>query len=93
MGWLNPIGAWNRDVMALGVMRHELAHRDLGAGEFGAALAQVMPTFVSFAYGTVRALSNVAAGRAWNDGLASLTGGAAEGMLAELRGADGKARV
>jgi hypothetical protein len=85
MGWLNPIGAWNRDVMALGVIRHELAHRDLGAGEFGAALAQVMPTFVSFAYGTVRALSNVAAGRSWNEGLASLTGGSAEGMLAEMR--------
>ncbi|MBK9057464.1 MAG: hypothetical protein IPL82_06485 [Elusimicrobia bacterium] len=93
MGWLNPIGAWNRDVMALGVMRHELAHRDLGAGEFGAALAQVMPTFVSFAYGTVRALSNVAAGRAWNDGLASLSGATAERMLAELRGTDGKAGV
>jgi hypothetical protein len=72
-------------VMALGVIRHELAHRDLGAGEFGAALAQVMPTFVSFAYGTVRALSNVAAGRSWNEGLASLTGGSAEGMLAEMR--------
>ncbi len=86
MGWLNPIGAWNRDVMALGVIRHELAHRDLGAGEFGAAMAQVMPTFVSFAYGTVRAVTNVAAGRAWNDGLASLTGGLAEGMLAEIRG-------
>ncbi|MBK9057946.1 MAG: hypothetical protein IPL82_09010 [Elusimicrobia bacterium] len=52
-----------------------------------------MPTFVSFAYGTVRALSNVAAGRAWNDGLASLSGATAERMLAELRGTDGKAGV
>jgi hypothetical protein len=88
MGWLNPIGAWNRDVMALGVIRHELAHRDLGAGEFGAALAQVMPTFVSFAYGTVRALSNVAAGRSWNEGLASVSGATAAGLMAELRGLD-----
>jgi hypothetical protein len=48
--WFNPLGFWNPHAAAAGVLWHEQAHLKLGAGEVGAALAQVMPTFVSLGY-------------------------------------------
>ncbi|MBL0057650.1 MAG: DEAD/DEAH box helicase family protein [Elusimicrobia bacterium] len=59
MGWLNPLG---KNSVGASVLWHEQSHRLLGAGEMGAALAQVMPTFVSLAYSAVRSVQSLAKG-------------------------------
>jgi len=82
MGWANPLGAWNRNSLAAATLWHEQTHRIYGANELGAALAQVMPTFVSFAYAGARTVGQVFRGK-WGQVELKLVSGSETGEMME----------